>query len=117
MALQRLCATPGCDELTAGRRCQSHVRAVERARGTSTERGYDAAWQRIRKVILARDDYRCRLRLSRCTRIATTVDHIVPLSAGGPRLDPENLQAACSQCNFSKGGYRHHRPAWARGTA
>jgi hypothetical protein len=31
------------------------------------------------------------------------VDHIVPLDAGGPFGDPDNLQTLCSPCNNRKG--------------
>lgn len=105
MALIRLCSTPGCDELTVdARRCPAHIRAADRRRGTSSQRGYnDPAWRRVRKLVLERDEYRCRIRGRGCTEVATTVDHIVPLSAGGARLDPANLQAACSWDNVSKG--------------
>ncbi|MFN9971948.1 MAG: HNH endonuclease, partial [Phycisphaerae bacterium] len=34
--------------------------------------------------------------------VATEVDHIVPLRAGGPRLDRGNLQALCHQCHTWK---------------
>lgn len=66
---------------------------------SATARGYDAAWQRLRLVILERDDYRCRW----CGRQAGTVDHVVPLAAGGGRLDPANLVAACVGCNSRRG--------------
>jgi 5-methylcytosine-specific restriction endonuclease McrA len=69
---------------------------------------YDRAWQRVRLAILARDGYRCRLALPCCTGVATEVDHIVELAAGGARLDPANLQAACKPCNSTKGAtYRN----------
>lgn len=104
MALLRLCVEPGCDELTTGKRCVAHVRAVDRKRGTSSQRGYnDPAWRRVRKLVLERDDYVCQIRGRGCTGLATTVDHIIPLSAGGARLDPANLQAACSFDNTAKG--------------
>ncbi len=107
MALLGLCTTPGCDELADGPRCPGHIRAVDRKRGTSSQRGYnDPAWRRVRKLVLERDEHTCQLRGRGCTGVATTVDHIVPLAAGGARLDPANLQAACSWCNTSKGGRR-----------
>jgi 5-methylcytosine-specific restriction protein A len=64
---------------------------------------YYRQWQRVRLVILARDGHRCRLALPGCKGVATEVDHIVELAAGGARLDPANLQAACKPCNSSKG--------------
>lgn len=115
MALIRLCSTPGCDELADGPRCRIHANARDAVRGTSSERGYDSQWMRVRKLVLARDGYDCQLRLRVCAKVATTVDHVIPLSAGGPRLDMSNLQASCQPCNQSKGGVRHYRPEWARG--
>lgn len=115
MALLRLCTTPGCDELADGPRCRIHANARDAARGSSSERGYDAEWQRVRKLVLARDGYECQLRLKVCTKVATQVDHVIPLSAGGARLAMANLQASCKPCNVSKAGRDHHRPEWARG--
>ena len=31
------------------------------------------------------------------------VDHIVPISAGGPEWDLANLELSCSDCNLRKG--------------
>ena len=31
-----------------------------------------------------------------------TVDHVVPLSKGGDKYDPENLVVACFSCNNNK---------------
>jgi 5-methylcytosine-specific restriction endonuclease McrA len=62
-------------------------------------------WRRIREQVLARDPY-CMIRGPRCTRISTTVDHIVPLSVD-PSLAHElsNLRGACAACNY-RGGAR-----------
>lgn len=58
-----------------------------------------AAWQKIRKSILDRDQHSCAY----CGKDATTVDHIVPVSLGGD-AHPTNLVACCRSCNSSKGG-------------
>lgn len=56
-------------------------------------------WQKIRLRILQRDGYCCQY----CgSEDATTVDHIIPISKGGTD-DPDNLVAACTRCNYSKG--------------
>ena len=62
-------------------------------------RGYDRAWRKVRAAILERDAYRCCW----CGGEATTVDHLVELAAGGDRLDPANLAAACHRCNSTRG--------------
>lgn len=61
-------------------------------------------WRSLRLVVLERDEWKCRIRATGCTFKATEVDHIVPLSAGGPPYDPANLRASCLHCNRSRGG-------------
>lgn len=65
---------------------------------------YAGAWQQVRRIVLARDGYRCQIQGPRCTGRATEADHIVALALGGARLDPANLRAACKPCNASEGG-------------
>ena len=60
---------------------------------------YDAAWDRLRPTILRRDNYLCQVRGPGCRGKATAVDHVVPVNAGGARLDPRNLRAICVTCN------------------
>jgi len=109
------CPTGRCPNiLKAGeRRCADHAHLIvapsEGLRGTSTERGYDATWQKMRKLILHRDPV-CRA----CERkAAEEVDHIVPLAKGGARLDARNLQGLCKPCHSTKtatedGGFGRH---------
>mgnify|MGYP000585401853 CR=1 FL=1 len=47
MAL-KVCAEPGCPILTDTTRCPTHTRQRDRARGSSTARGYDKAHQHRR---------------------------------------------------------------------
>jgi len=56
-------------------------------------------WQRLRAAVLARDERVCYL----CGGVATTVDHVLPVSRGGAQYDPLNCRAACARCNYSKG--------------
>lgn len=51
-----------------------------------------------RQRVLMRDDYRCQY----CGATATTVDHIVPRSAGGGS-SWTNMVACCVACNGKKG--------------
>ncbi len=94
-APMRRCRQPGCPHRQAASRCAEH-----RSRQA---RGYDADWERLRLAILRRDQWRCRIDGPGCTRLATSVDHIVPLALGGARLDPANLRAACGHCNSARG--------------
>lgn len=50
--------------------------------------------------VLARDEHTCQY--GRCTRRATTVDHVLPRSRGGDN-SWQNLVAACVRCNNAKG--------------
>lgn len=61
-------------------------------------------WRRVRRVVLARDGRRCRVRLLGCRGVANEVDHIVPVADGGARLDPANLRASCGWCNKHRTG-------------
>lgn len=76
----------------------------ERRAGSTTSRGYGAAWQRLRASILKRDHYICQC--SVCSglgrvREATEVDHIVGKASGGTD-DPGNLQAINHDCHKEK---------------
>lgn len=62
-------------------------------------KGGTRLWSKIRLRILIRDGYCCQY----CgSENATTVDHVLPISKGGTD-DPDNLVAACTRCNYSKG--------------
>jgi 5-methylcytosine-specific restriction endonuclease McrA len=63
-----------------------------------------AAWQRLRRAVLARDRYLCQVQGPRCTGIADTVDHVLP-SSTHPHLfwAEENLRASCRRCNYGRG--------------
>lgn len=66
-------------------------------------------WRRTVRYVLQRDHHRCQLQYPgtwtgtrgqqlACLGTATTADHIIPRSAGGPDT-PDNLRAACQPCN------------------
>jgi 5-methylcytosine-specific restriction endonuclease McrA len=52
--------------------------------------------------VLARDAWLCQIRGTRCTDVATQVDHIQPLVMGGEKYDPSNCRAACQPCNLDR---------------
>jgi 5-methylcytosine-specific restriction protein A len=62
-------------------------------RASAAKRGYGRRWQRLRKMILARDPI-CRW--PGCTMPATDVDHVVPRAAGGDDSEG-NLQGLCHE--------------------
>lgn len=90
-----------CGEPTNRSRCDDcaveHARAKNRARGSATQRGYDAKWQRISE--------RARRMSPFCAKCGATddltADHIVPRSAGGLNV-LANVQVLCRRCNSRK---------------
>lgn len=63
---------------------------------------------KLRRLIAAQADYRCGYCLSseRLTGIRLTLDHIIPLAAGG-KAEESNLWVACRPCNEFKGTQTH----------
>ena len=96
----------GCINLIHGkeRYCSEHLRerqkAVDKNRPSSSQRGYDAEWQKIRSEYLA-EHPQC----ARCTEKAIDVHHIIPKRAGGTD-DWDNLEALC---------HSHHSSVTRRG--
>ncbi|MCX5592036.1 HNH endonuclease [Alcaligenes endophyticus] len=86
--------------------CDDHIglasgwRAPER--GSSSERGYGAAWRRKRKIILGRDYHQCRPCAAQgLVTYGNEVDHIIPKAEGGTD-SLENLQTICNECHKKK---------------
>ncbi|MGK5684777.1 HNH endonuclease [Actinoplanes sp. URMC 104] len=78
-------------------RCSIH-KPKRRHALSASQRGYDAVYRRNRATLLAGDPP-CSI----CRRaVATTADHIVPLSKGGTN-DITNLRPACGRCNYARG--------------
>jgi 5-methylcytosine-specific restriction endonuclease McrA len=78
------------------------VASWQKERGTRQERGYGAAWQRIRKLAIARDRGLCQTCLAK-SKVTPfdEVDHIKPKAQGGTdNLD--NLQCICKPCHAVK---------------
>jgi 5-methylcytosine-specific restriction protein A len=97
------CPRSGCPEMRAPGHlyCRSHEaeqgRAYAARRGTTAQRGYGTAWQKLRKLILHRDPV-CRL----CgSAPASEVDHVLSLRAGGENSE-DNLQGLCKPCHSAK---------------
>lgn len=70
-----------------------------RAPATVVDRIRGRKLDRIRRRVLLRDEYTCRV----CGRVSVdlVIDHIVPLHLGGPESD-ENRQAICCDCHAAK---------------
>ena len=52
----------------------------------------------FKSKVLQETNYRCIY----CSKLATTLDHIIPKCSGGQHLQ-SNLVGACSECNKAKG--------------
>lgn len=64
--------------------------------------GSTSQWRKTRAVVLARDGYRCQIRLPGvCTDKATQVHHTQGRSVTGD--DPRYLVASCRECNLKIG--------------
>lgn len=73
----------------------------------SWESGSSRQWRRLRRQVLERDGYRCRLELEGCTTIARHVHHLAGKAQGD---DPSKLVAACKSCNLKVGDPTRHDP-------
>jgi 5-methylcytosine-specific restriction enzyme A len=90
---------PGCGVLHSERgrrpRCR---REANRARGSSTARGYDKQHRKLRRLAIAQHPY--------CTDCGATqdltADHIVPRSRGGQNV-LFNYAVRCRRCNSRRG--------------
>lgn len=60
-----------------------------------------AVSKRLRMEILRRDNHTCRYCGGKAPDVALTIDHVVPVTLGGQDV-PENLVAACVDCNAGK---------------
>ena len=68
----------------------------------STKRGDPRgtrAYKARRLEVLARDQWTCFY----CQMPATTVDHVIPIKAGGDPIAYDNLVSCCTKCNSAKG--------------
>jgi len=70
---------------------------------SSTARGYDSKWRKVRLKVLNRDQWTCYLCQKHLVGRDATVDHLVPISvAPHLRLEETNLRACCLSCNSGK---------------
>lgn len=95
------CSFGRCPDRAVGRtgRCEVHQRKpVKDRRPNANQRGYGAAWQKLRLMQLAREPL-CGVCLEHLvTEPATEVHHKTPLNEGGTN-DVGNLQSLCRSCH------------------
>jgi hypothetical protein len=114
----RVCAQPGCPELSHETYCLKHKREVrrkkERGRPNYRARGYDKEYEDNRALVL-RDESDCYIcgdpvdkTLPGTHRDGPTADHVIRRADGGTN-GRENLRLAHLRCNASRHGGRAHR--------
>lgn len=91
--------------LHALKRAEQRRLHSDRDRGTSSQRGYNADWQRARVVFLNDHPWCCHCARDGIMTEATVVDHIIP-HRGNDHLfnDQGNWQALCKRCHDRKTG-------------
>ena len=106
MRIKKACRFRGCPELTSERFCEAHrpVTWENDRRGTSRERGYDRAWDKLAALRRKLDCGLCQPCLKENYVVESrTVDHIVPLHVRPDwRLVLENTQVICASCHAKK---------------
>ncbi|MGO9641499.1 MAG: HNH endonuclease [Candidatus Acidiferrales bacterium] len=131
----RICEQPGCGQTSNLRYCAKHrpkqearaQREFDRRRGSASQRGYGRRWEKLRRMVLARDPL-CRMRATMLgimaagraigdwrlqaaiaerldhfclgTRPSVDADHIVPKPTGDD--NESNLQGVCHECHTRK---------------
>lgn len=98
---KKVCRIKGCPNIaTHGALCDKHYKEmVDKTsdnRPNSGQRGYDSQWTAIRDNYLKYNPL-----CVDCGRLATDVDHIIPLSQGGTH-DWDNLAARCHRDHSKK---------------
>lgn len=116
LAAPKPCSQPGCGVLVrdGSSRCAAHkIRAgtfADERRGSRHERGYGAAWDKLRAQIIERDNGLCQPCLKRGrAHQGTHVDHIVNKAVArrlgwtDEQIDaPANLQCICRAAHRAK---------------
>ena len=107
----RPCKYPNCPHVTDDRSgyCPTHLKQerkqYDESRGTAAQRGYDARWQKYRRMYLNTHPLcvECLVKETPVIREATVVDHVKP-HKGDYKLfwNPANHQALCKECHDIK---------------
>ena len=108
-----------CQQCTATRAKKGGWSKWQKRRGSRQDRGYGANWERVRAVVLRRDNHLCQecLRNGRVHE-AKEVDHIKAKARGGSDAE-SNLEVICHDCHRSKTARESMGPAdreWGGGS-
>jgi len=101
-----LCTVCGVVTSRVGSRCAEHARQSNRSRHNAV---YSTrVWQRLSARVLRawrgeHGDWCPGYGRAAHRASDLTVDHVVPLAAGGPPFDIANTQVLCRSCNSTKG--------------
>ena len=101
---KKICAKPGCPTIAVGSFCTTHQREADKARGTSTQRGYGTAHINARKAIapkVATGTVKC----ARCGEPIKPAD-LWHLDHSDDRSD--YLGPSHKRCNLSAAGKARH---------
>ncbi|MEV7364259.1 HNH endonuclease [Streptomyces sp. NPDC091299] len=92
------CGEPGCHALAPEGRCDEHKRKAWANRSKAWGSGSTRKWREFRAERLQAEP-QCRW----CgAKKDLEVDHIIPLSRGGSKWDPDNVQTLCEPCHEIK---------------
>lgn len=102
----KLCTACGVVTSRAGSRCTDHVRQSNRSRHSALYSARD--WQRLSARVLRswrgeHGGWWPGYERPAHAAIDPTVDHVVPLAAGGAAFDIGNCAVLCRSCNSTKG--------------
>lgn len=94
----RACTYPGCLELVPGGRCRRHQPGKMRLSARAL--GYDADWERLRRMFLRRNPMCAECKRQGIVRPAEEVHHKQSIEDRPDlRLNWENLEALCKPCH------------------
>ena len=106
--LKHYCPHQGCEELIDInlKHCEKHtddVKQYDKYRGTSSSRGYNYDWQRVRTAMLRRTPLCEDCAKTNIITIASEVHHIVKVRDDKTkRLDVNNLLCLCKSCHSQR---------------
>ena len=95
-------AHPSCDTLVPKGRCKAHERKKDLERGTASQRGYGALWQRARKAHLSRHPLCAECKRNGRDEIATVVDHVIPHRGDRELFWKGPWESLCTTCHNRK---------------
>ncbi len=58
--------------------------------------------KRISRSLIERDGLVCHLCGAILNKSTITLDHLIPISFGGPRWDKHNIKLSCKECNNNR---------------